>query len=111
VPSVKISHLINYIKKKVILERLCRRDILSNLEEKKKVGSYVAVRISQGLPSRGQRTKTNARTSKSKKFLTSIMGGVVRFSTFTKSPKPNLSHHVRKQQREVVKKKVYNKKK
>jgi len=110
VPSVKISHLINYIKKKVILERLCRRDILSNLEEKKKVGSYVAVRISQGLPSRGQRTKTNARTSKSKKFLTSIMGGVVRFSTFMKSPKPKLSHHVRKQQREVVKKKGHNKK-
>jgi len=69
IPISKISLIIRYIKKTVVLERLLRKRILSNLEKKKRLGLYVSVRLEQGLPSRGQRTKTNARTSKSRKSL------------------------------------------
>jgi len=69
IPVSKISLIIRYIKKTVVLERLLRKRILSNLEKKKRLGLYVSVRLEQGLPSRGQRTKTNARTSKSRKSL------------------------------------------
>lgn len=39
-----------------------KREILSNIKRLKEIQSYRGMRHSRGLPSRGQRTKTNSRT-------------------------------------------------
>lgn len=41
-----------------------RKDILMNIKRLQEIGSYRGLRHKKGLPSRGQRTKTNARTRK-----------------------------------------------
>ncbi len=43
------------------------RQIRSNIQRLRDIGSYRGVRHSRGLPSRGQRTKTNARTKRGKR--------------------------------------------
>ena len=44
-----------------------RRDVALNLKRLQDIGSYRGLRHRKGLPSRGQRTKTNARTCKGPK--------------------------------------------
>lgn len=44
-----------------------RRDVALNLKRLQDIGSYRGLRHKKGLPSRGQRTKTNARTCKGPK--------------------------------------------
>ncbi|MDQ5957687.1 MAG: small subunit ribosomal protein [Patescibacteria group bacterium] len=44
-----------------------KREVSSNIKRLKDIKSYVGVRHSRGLPVRGQRTKTNARTRKGPK--------------------------------------------
>ncbi len=46
------------------LESDLRRSVSERLQFKFKLQSYSGLRLSQGLPSRGQRTKTNSRTAK-----------------------------------------------
>ena len=49
------------------LEGDLKREIASNIKRIKDIKSYRGTRHTKGLPSRGQRTKTNARTLKGKK--------------------------------------------
>ena len=44
-----------------------RKEVLMNIKRLQEIGSYRGLRHKKGLPSRGQRTKTNARTRKGKK--------------------------------------------
>lgn len=44
-----------------------RQTVRNNIESLKRVKAYRGLRHSMGLPSRGQRTRTNARTKKGKK--------------------------------------------
>ena len=44
-----------------------RRDVASDIRRKVEIGSYEGIRHRKGLPVRGQRTKTNARTRKGPK--------------------------------------------
>lgn len=44
-----------------------RKQIRENIERLKRIGSYRGLRHSMGLPVRGQRTRTNARTKKGKR--------------------------------------------
>ena len=44
-----------------------RRDVAADIRRKVEVGSYEGIRHRKGLPVRGQRTKTNARTRKGPK--------------------------------------------
>ncbi len=44
-----------------------RREVASDIRRKVEIGSYEGVRHRRGLPVRGQRTKTNARTRKGPK--------------------------------------------
>lgn len=46
------------------LESDLRRKVNDNIQSKVKLQSYAGLRHSQGLPSRGQRTKTNSQTCK-----------------------------------------------
>lgn len=44
-----------------------RRDVTMNIKRLQEIGSYRGLRHKRNLPSRGQRTKTNARTRRGKK--------------------------------------------
>ena len=44
-----------------------RRDVQADIRRKVEIGSYEGIRHRKGLPVRGQRTKTNARTRKGPK--------------------------------------------
>ena len=45
-----------------------RREVSENIKRLKEIGSYRGSRHTKGLPSRGQRTKTNARTKRGKRM-------------------------------------------
>ncbi|MBP2437112.1 30S ribosomal protein S13 [Microbacterium amylolyticum] len=44
-----------------------RREVAADIRRKVEIGSYEGIRHRRGLPVRGQRTKTNARTRKGRK--------------------------------------------
>ena len=44
-----------------------RREVTADIRRKVEIGSYEGIRHRRGLPVRGQRTKTNARTRKGRK--------------------------------------------
>jgi small subunit ribosomal protein S13 len=58
----KILHLIT--DKKWVVEGDLRREIAGNLKRLQAINSYRGTRHRKGLPVRGQRTKTNARSRK-----------------------------------------------
>jgi small subunit ribosomal protein S13 len=58
----KILHVIT--EHKWVVEGDLRREIASNLKRLQAINSYRGVRHRKGLPVRGQRTSTNARTRK-----------------------------------------------
>ena len=49
------------------LEGDLRREVAADIRRKVEIGSYQGIRHRRGLPVRGQRTKTNARTRKGPK--------------------------------------------
>jgi len=55
------------IQKDYKVEGDLRRDILSNIKRMMNIGCYRGIRHRRGLPVRGQRTHTNARTRKGPK--------------------------------------------
>ena len=57
----------DYIEANVKHEGDLRREIAADLRRKVEIGSYEGLRHRRGLPVRGQRTKTNARTRKGPK--------------------------------------------
>ncbi len=63
----EISRLTNLIQKSYVTEGDLRRDNNENIRRHMEMGSYRGLRHRKGLPVRGQRTKTNARTRKGKK--------------------------------------------
>ena len=63
----EIAKLTGIIQNNYIIEGDLRRDVNQNIRRHMDMGSYRGVRHRKGLPVRGQRTKTNARTRKGKK--------------------------------------------
>lgn len=59
----KLTYLQEYLSV-YPLESALRRFTNENIQVKLKLQSYRGLRLSQGLPSRGQRTKTNSQTAK-----------------------------------------------
>lgn len=57
----------DYIETSFKVEGDLRRDVAADIRRKVEIGSYEGVRHRKGLPVRGQRTKTNARTRKGPK--------------------------------------------
>ena len=49
---------------KYVIEGDLRREVTSNIKRLMDLGSYRGIRHRRGLPARGQRTRTNARTRK-----------------------------------------------
>ncbi|MFA5504422.1 MAG: 30S ribosomal protein S13 [Vulcanimicrobiota bacterium] len=63
----EVNRIREYIDTKVRVEGDLRRDITQNIKRLIEINCYRGVRHRRGLPVRGQRTKTNARTRKGPK--------------------------------------------
>jgi small subunit ribosomal protein S13 len=57
----------DYIDAEYKVEGDLRREVAADIRRKVEIGSYEGIRHRRGLPVRGQRTKTNARTRKGPK--------------------------------------------
>jgi small subunit ribosomal protein S13 len=57
----------DYLEANVKIEGDLRREIAADIRRKVEIGSYEGLRHRRGLPVRGQRTKTHARTRKGPK--------------------------------------------
>ncbi len=57
----------DYLESHVQMEGDLRREVAADIRRKVEIGSYEGLRHRRGLPVRGQRTKTNARTRKGPK--------------------------------------------
>jgi small subunit ribosomal protein S13 len=60
----EVVRLRDYIDKNVKVEGDLRREVALNIKRLIEIGCYRGIRHRRGLPVRGQRTKTNARTRK-----------------------------------------------
>jgi len=58
----QINRLRDVVEKKYKIEGELRQTKLMNIKRLKDIGSYRGIRHAKGLPTRGQRTKTNTRT-------------------------------------------------
>ena len=63
----EIARITYIIQSQYIVEGDLRREITQNIRRQMDIGSYRGYRHRKGLPVRGQRTKTNARTRKGRK--------------------------------------------
>jgi len=63
----EVAKLRNVIDEGYLVEGELRREVRGNIKRLKEIGSYRGLRHRRGLPVRGQRTKTNARTRKGPK--------------------------------------------
>ena len=60
----EVRKLSDYITEHVMVEGDLRREKTLNIKRLKEIGCYRGIRHRKGLPVRGQKTKTNARTCK-----------------------------------------------
>lgn len=63
----EVSKIRDYIDANYVVEGDLRRDTRQNIARLMEIGCYRGLRHRKGLPVRGQRTHTNARTRKGKK--------------------------------------------
>jgi len=63
----EINDIRTYINKNLNVEGDLRRDVALNIKRLQEIGCYRGIRHRKGLPVRGQKTKTNARTRKGPK--------------------------------------------
>ena len=69
----KIHAITTYIQDHYRVEGDLRREVSQNIRRLIQIGSYRGLRHKKGLPVRGQRTKTNARTRKGGKRISIAM--------------------------------------
>lgn len=67
-----VAKLRQYIDKNYQVEGELRKEVSMNIKRLTEIGSYRGIRHRKGLPVRGQKTKTNARTRKGPK---KVVGG------------------------------------
>ncbi|NLE71260.1 MAG: 30S ribosomal protein S13 [Actinomycetales bacterium] len=65
--DAELVALRDYLEANFKLEGDLRREVAADIRRKVEIGSYQGLRHRRGLPVRGQRTKTNARTRKGPK--------------------------------------------
>ncbi len=63
----EVSRIRDVIEETALVEGDLRREIAMNIKRLQEIGCYRGIRHRKGLPVRGQRTKTNARTRKGPK--------------------------------------------
>ena len=65
--DAELVSLRDWIEDNLKVEGDLRREVQADIRRKVEIGSYEGIRHRRGLPVRGQRTKTNARTRKGPK--------------------------------------------
>lgn len=73
--DAEISRIQDIINGSLVVEGELQRTVSTNIKRLKDINSYRGLRHKMNLPSRGQRTKTNARTRRGKK---STVGGTAK---------------------------------
>ena len=63
----EVAQLRTYVDNNLKVEGDLRREVAADIKRKVEIGSYEGLRHRRGLPVRGQRTRTNARTRKGPK--------------------------------------------
>jgi small subunit ribosomal protein S13 len=63
----EVAQLRNFIEANLKVEGDMRREVAGHIKRKVEIGTYSGIRHRRGLPVRGQRTRTNARTRKGPK--------------------------------------------
>jgi small subunit ribosomal protein S13 len=63
----EVSSIASLIDQEYVVEGALRRQVQQNIQRLKEIRSYRGDRHRRGLPVRGQRTKTNARTRKGRR--------------------------------------------
>ena len=63
----EVAQLRAYVDANLKVEGDLRREVAADIKRKVEIGSYEGLRHRRGLPVRGQRTRTNARTRKGPK--------------------------------------------
>jgi len=63
----EVAQLRAYVDQNLKVEGDLRREVAANIKRKVEIGIYEGLRHRRGLPVRGQRTRTNARTRKGPK--------------------------------------------
>ena len=63
----QINGILRYLAETIKVEGELRGEVQQNIKRLQDIGAYRGVRHRKGLPLRGQRTKTNARTRKGKR--------------------------------------------
>ena len=63
----EVARIRRYIEATFEVEGDLRREVQQNIKRKIEIGSYQGIRHRRGLPVRGQRTHTNARTRKGRR--------------------------------------------
>jgi small subunit ribosomal protein S13 len=74
----EVNRIRNWVDNNLRVEGDLRRDVAQDIKRKIEIGSYQGVRHRKGLPVRGQRTHTNARTRKGPKRTVANKKKVVR---------------------------------
>jgi len=74
----EIAKLTSIIQSNYITEGDLRREVSQNVRRLMDIGAYRGLRHRRGLPARGQRTKTNARTRKGKKPIIAVKPSATR---------------------------------
>jgi small subunit ribosomal protein S13 len=72
----ELGRIAGLLDKSYVAEGQLRRQIMQNIQRLKKIGCYRGIRHGRGLPVRGQRTRTNARTRKGKKKTVAVKKSV-----------------------------------
>ena len=62
----EVARIRNWVEENLTVEGDLRREVAQDIKRKIEIGSYQGIRHRKGLPVRGQRTHTNARTRKGK---------------------------------------------
>jgi small subunit ribosomal protein S13 len=65
--DAEVAELRTYVEGNLKIEGDLRREVSQNIKRKMEIGCYQGLRHRRGLPVRGQRTHTNARTRKGPK--------------------------------------------
>jgi small subunit ribosomal protein S13 len=66
--DAEVSRIQDFINENYTVEGELQRIVNGNIKRLKDIGAYRGLRHKQNLPSRGQRTKTNARTRRGRKL-------------------------------------------
>lgn len=69
----EVNRVGKVIEKTFVVEGDLRRQLSENIKRLREVGSYRGIRHSRGLPARGQRTRSNARTKRGKRMTIGAM--------------------------------------